>query len=399
MRHIERSSYLRRLESVRGVPDIRVLRGVRGSGKTELLSDLAHQISLSDPNANIIRAELRDSPELRDYGALHSFAEESFLEGKENCLLIDDADLCPSVELALASLHAMGKFDIYITCSGDFLSLSPLGTLLTGRTFDIPVFPFSFAEFMEYQGFQNRYEAFREYMVRGGMPGSCRFGSSEERQRCVRDEVLERIFSIIGAESRVRNRSLPERLARHLLLNAGRAMTVKGIAAELGAAKGRKPVMGTGPALKLLCNAYAFHRLRPLDIRSVYRLFPESSYYPADPSFFHALPGATEPDPRQVLKTIAAIELRRRGYEVCTGVPGGNDIDLIGINHGERLCIKVSGIIADGEALKREAAPLLEIRDGSERLILAETGKREYQHEGIRVLDIADWLLSPETGS
>ena len=74
-------------------------------------------------------------------------------------------------------------------------------------------------------------------------------------------------------------------------------------------------------------------------------------------------------------------------------------IDLIGINHGERLCIKVSGIIADGEALKREAAPLLEIRDGSERLILAETGKREYQHEGIRVLDIADWLLSPETGS
>ncbi len=399
MRLIERRSYLRQLESVRGVPDIRVLRGVRGSGKTELLSDLAHQISLSDPNANIIRAELRDSPELRDYGALHSFAEESFLEGKENCLLIDDADLCPSVELALASLHAMGKFDIYITCSGDFLSLSPLGTLLTGRTFDIPVFPFSFSEFLEQSGSPDRYAAFREYMFRGGMPGSCRFGSSEERQRCVRDEVLERIFSIIGAESRVRNRSLPERLARHLLLNAGRAMTVKGIAAELGAAKGRKPVMGTGPALKLLCNAYAFHRLRPLDIRSVYRLFPESSYYPADPSFFHALPGATEPDPRQVLKTIAAIELLRRGYEVCTGVPGGNDIDLIGINHGERLCIKVSGIIDSNEALRREADPLSDIRDGSERLILAETGKGAYLYEGIRVLDIADWLLSPETGS
>jgi hypothetical protein len=131
----------------------------------------------------------------------------------------------------------------------------------------------------------------------------------------------------------------------------------------------------------------------------VYRLFPESSYYPADLSFFHAIPGATEPDPRQILKTIAAIDLRRRGYEVCTGVPGGNDIDLIGIKHGERLCVQVSGIIADGEALKREAAPLLEIRDGSERLILAETGKREYQYGGIRVLDIADWLLSPEPES
>ncbi|MDY4794677.1 MAG: hypothetical protein SO159_01580, partial [Dialister sp.] len=123
------------------------------------------------------------------------------------------------------------------------------------------------------------------------------------------------------------------------------------------------------------------------------------SYYPADPSFFHALPGATEPDPRQVLKTIAAIELRRRGYEVCTGVPGGNDIDLIGINHGERLCIKVSGIIDSNEALRREADPLSDIRDGSERLILAETGKGAYLYEGIRVLDIADWLLSPETGS
>ena len=399
MRHIERRSYLKRLENVRGVPDNKVLPGIRGSGKTWLIRDLARQLSVSDPDANIIRVSLRDSPELRDYSALHSFAEERFLKGRNNCLLIDDADLCPSVEYALVSIHAQEKFDIYITCSGDFLPVSRLGTLLTGRTFDIPVFPFSFAEFMEYQGFQNRYEAFREYMVRGGMPGSCRFGSSEERQRCVRDEVLERIFSIIGAESRVRNRSLPERLARHLLLNAGRAMTVKGIAAELGAAKGRKPVMGTGPALKLLCNAYAFHRLRPLDIRSVYRLFPESSYYPADPSFFHALPGATEPDPRQVLKTIAAIELLRRGYEVCTGVPGGNDIDLIGINHGERLCIKVSGIIDSNEALRREADPLSDIRDGSERLILAETGKGAYLYEGIRVLDIADWLLSPETGS
>lgn len=399
MRLIERRSYLRQLESVRGVPDIRVLRGVRGSGKTELLSDLAHQISLSDPNANIIRAELRDSPELRDYGALHSFAEESFLEGKENCLLIDDADLCPSVELALASLHAMGKFDIYITCSGDFLSLSPLGTLLTGRTFDIPVFPFSFSEFLEQSGSPDRYAAFREYMFRGGMPGSCLCGSSEERQRCVRKEVLESVFRDIGANGRVRNKGLPERLTRHLLQNAGRPMTVKEIAAELGAAKGRKPVSGTGTALELLCNACAFHRIRQLDIRSVYRLFPESLYYPSDPSFFHALPGAKEPDPGQVIVTIAAIELLRRGYEVWTGVPGGNDAILIGIKFGERLSIKVSGIIESNEALRREASPLLGIPDGSERLILAETGKREYQYGGIRVLDIADWLLSPEPES
>ena len=75
MRLIERRSYLRQLESVRGVPDIRVLRGVRGSGKTELLSDLAHQISLCDPNANRNPAELRDSPQIRGYGAKPCFAE------------------------------------------------------------------------------------------------------------------------------------------------------------------------------------------------------------------------------------------------------------------------------------------------------------------------------------
>jgi len=399
MNHIERRSYLKKLENVRGVPDIKVLRGVRGSGKSVLLSDLALQISQSDPGANIITAGLRDSPELRDYGALHSFAEERFLEGKDNCLLIDDADLCPSVERALVSLHAMGKFDIYITCSGDFLALSGLGTLLTGRTFDIPVFPFSFSEFLEQSGSPDRCAAFREYMARGGMPGSCLSGSSEERQRSLRDEVLGSVFSDIGANGRVRNKSLPERLARHLLENAGRPMTVQEIAADLGAAKGKGPVRGTGAALELLCNACAFHRIRPLDIRSMYRLFPESLYYPSDPSFFHALPGAKEPDPGQVIVTIAAIELLRRGYEVWTGVPGGNDAILIGIKFGERLSIKVSGIIADGEALKREAAPLLEIRDGSERLILAETGKREYQYGGIRVLDIADWLLSPEPES
>lgn len=89
----------------------------------------------------------------------------------------------------------------------------------------------------------------------------------------------------------------------------------------------------------------------------------------------------------------------RRGYEVWTGVPGGNDADLIGIKFGERLCLKVSGIIDSNEALLREAAPLHEIRDGSERLILAKTRKPEQQYEGIRVLDIADWLLSPEPES
>ena len=156
---------------------------------------------------------------------------------------------------------------------------------------------------------------------------------------------------------------------------------------------------GTGTALELLCNACAFHRIRQLDIRSVYRLFPESLYYPSDPSFFHALPGAKEPDPGQVIVTIAAIELLRRGYEVWTGVPGGNDAILIGIKFGERLSIKVSGIIESNEALLREAAPLHEIRDGSERLILAKTRKPEQQYEGIRVLDIADWLLSPEPES
>ena len=75
----------------------------------------------------------------------------------------------------------------------------------------------------------------------------------------------------------------------------------------------------------------------------------------------------------------------RRGYEVWTGVPGGNDADLIGIKFGERLCLKVSGIIDSNEALLREAAPLHEIRDGSERLILAKTRKPEQQYEGIRV--------------
>ena len=84
MRHIERRSYLKRLENVRGVPDIKVLPGIRGSGKTWLIRDLARQLSVSDPDANIIRVSLRDSPELRDYGALHSFAEELFAHGDES---------------------------------------------------------------------------------------------------------------------------------------------------------------------------------------------------------------------------------------------------------------------------------------------------------------------------
>lgn len=168
MKLIKRN-YLQELINVMGTPDIKVITGVRRSGKSKLLEMLKNYINENVADANIININfnLIEFDKLREYHALNDYIEKNYIEGKTNFVLIDEVQMCNGFERTINSIHAEEKYDIYITGSNAFLLSSDLATLFTGRTYEIEVYPFSFKEYMEYFEYKDIDEAFKKYVMEG----------------------------------------------------------------------------------------------------------------------------------------------------------------------------------------------------------------------------------------
>ena len=177
-----RRKYLDDIIRTIGTEDIKVITGVRRSGKSFLLDDFKKYVIENVKDASIISFDLSSLKyeELREYHALNDYVEKHYVNNKRNFLFIDEVQMCKGFELALNSLHASRKYDIYITGSNAFLAGSDLATLFVGRTYTIEVYPFSFAEFMRYFDYQDRYEAFDKYVREGGMSGSYEYRTRSE---------------------------------------------------------------------------------------------------------------------------------------------------------------------------------------------------------------------------
>ena len=147
MKLIERKYYLDKLIRVIDTPDIKVITGVRRSGKSKLLEALQKYIVKNYDNANIIHVNynLKKYDKITNGDLLYDYVDKQFIEGKDNFLLIDEIQKCKNFEETINSFHAEERFKIFITGSNAFLLSSDLATLFTGRTFEISVFPFSFA--------------------------------------------------------------------------------------------------------------------------------------------------------------------------------------------------------------------------------------------------------------
>ena len=193
MKLIERTEYLEQLKSVQGVPDIKVITGIRRCGKSKLMEAFIEHIKNTDANANIIYIDFTELnfEELKEYHKLNDYVENEYVESKNNYLFIDEVQMCEGFEKTLNSLHASEKYDIYVTGSNAFLLSSDLATLFTGRTFSIEVFPFSLKEYMEYYELTDAYEAYTLYRKMGGMSGSYLYTGENSRALVTRIQTLE----------------------------------------------------------------------------------------------------------------------------------------------------------------------------------------------------------------
>lgn len=156
MAWVDRSAYMERLWALEGTRDIKVITGMRRSGRSELMKAFSVSVARKDPSSNNVYIDLLDldNEPLLEYHALHRENIERHKEGARNRLFIDEVQLCEGFEKAINSIHARGGWDIYLTGLNAFLLSSDLATLFTGRHREVHILPISFGEYRSYFGEQ-----------------------------------------------------------------------------------------------------------------------------------------------------------------------------------------------------------------------------------------------------
>ena len=396
MKLINRMNYLDKILSVVVTPDIKVITGVRRSGKSKLLEALKTHLLQNDPDINIIHINFNmpEYEELTEYKPLYDYINNNYKIGCENVVMIDEIQMCNNFEKAINGLHASEKYDIYLTGSNAFLLSSDLATLFTGRTFEIKVYPFSFSEFQQYFKYDNNYDAFDKYVLEGGMSGSYLYKDIEAKYNYIDEVYHTLIVRDIRAKYHIRNVALMDRISDFLMDNISNLTSARSLADTFNSNKDKINHKTVGSYIQYLCNAFAFYKVRRYDIQGKKYLSSNEKYYLCDHSFRYAKLGTKNMDYGRVYENIVAIELMRRGYEIYVGTLYKKEIDFVAIKRDEKIYIQVSDDISGEKTFEREVSPLLAIRDAYPKILIARTRHDSYQYEGIRIIDIADWLIN-----
>ena len=397
MKTIKRK-YLQDVVDVMGTPDIKVITGVRRSGKSELLYMFIDYIKENVENSNIIYIDfnLDKFDELKEYKELINYVSSKYEEGKNNFILIDEVQMCNGFEKAINNFHAEKKYDIYITGSNAFLLSSDLATLFTGRTYSIEVYPFSYKEFLKYHDLDNNEESYDRFVLEGGFSGSYLYKDIDKKYNYIRDVYKTMIVRDIITRNKIQNIPLLDSISDFLIDNISRLTSYRSLTDTLNTNKADVNDKTVGTYVKYLCEAFAFYRIRRYDIQGKKYLVTQDKYYLSDHAVKYAIQGTKNMNYGSVYENIVAMELLRRGYEVYVGVLYEKKIDFVAMKRNEKIYIQVSDNIGndfENETFKREVTPLLQIKDAYPKMIIARTKHDDYQYEGVQIVDISNWLI------
>lgn len=387
--------YLKELIEVIGTPDIKVITGVRRSGKSKLLEMFKNYIieNIKDYNIIDINFNLVKFDNLRDYISLNNYIEKHYIVGKNNFVLIDEVQMCKEFERTINSLHAEEKYDIYITGSNAFLLSSDLATLFTGRTYEIQVYPFSFKEFMKYFNYESAQDAFEKYVLEGGMAGSYIYNDVNKKYNYINEVYNDLIVRDIQQKYNIQNISLMDSLTEFMMDNVSNLTSYRKIANILNQASINTNDKTIANYINYLCDAFAFYKIRRYDIQGKRYLSSVDKYYLVDQTFKYAKLGTKNMNYGRIYENIVAIELLRRGYEIYVGELYNAEVDFVAMKMNEKIYVQVSDNISDDKTFEREVRPLLKIKDAYPKILIARTRHDDYQYEGVQIYDLANWLL------
>ncbi len=404
---IDRPDYLNQLIENKDVDLVKVVTGIRRCGKSSLL-DLFHAYLISNgiEEKQIIHMNLESLKyrKLQDYLSFYDYVSERITQDKKAYLLFDEVQSVLHWEKAVESFRLDYDVDIYITGSNAYLLSSELSTLLSGRYVEIKMLPLSFKEFLCFYNFPVNAsidEKFQDYLKYGGMPILREYNFNEVRM----NQALEGIYStIILRDIMQRNPGIDqltlEKVVRFLCSNIGSITSPNNIGNVLSHEGDLQNLKGKNIAgktvekyIKLLQNAFFTYSVSRYDVKGKQLLKTLGKNYLCDMGFRNMLLGYRDVDRGHILENIVFLELLRRDYAVYIGKVGDTEIDFIAEKPAQKLYIQVTESIVAPETRDRELRPLQMVNDNYEKILLSMDRSFIQSYDGIKTVNIIDWLL------
>lgn len=397
---IVRDNYLNLLKDAKDTEFIKVITGVRRSGKSTLLLMFKEYLLRNNVNEkNIIHINFESAlyDEIKDYKDLYNELKTKLSLGK-NYILLDEIQNVNKWEKAINSLNIDFDVDIYITGSNAYLLSSELATLLSGRYIEIKMFPLSFKEFLKFNNYDNNNleDKFNEYLKYGGLPAITQI---KDKNNLVLS-YLEDIYNTIVKKdvldrNNIKDIALLENIIKYISSNIGSPISANKISDYLNSNKNAQKTnhQTIDNYLKMLENAFILYKADRSDIRSKAILKTLAKYYIADTGIRNIILGFRNIDEGHLLENVVYLELLRRGYKVNIGKSQEYEIDFIAQNVETIKYYQVTRSLATKEVLTRELRSLENIADNYEKIILTMDKTINKDYNGIKVINIIDFLL------
>ncbi len=395
---IERKEYLERLQAWRDRQIIKVITGVRRSGKSVLLEIYAEWLrGQGVPDERIVRVNLEDLDfeSLCQSTALHSYVKERLVKGKMTYVFIDEVQLCENFPRVVDSLYLRPDIDIYITGSNAGLLSHEISTLLSGRYVEIEVLPLSFREYaLARPDIVDRQRLYREYTTGSSFPYALELSGAGREL----DGYLDGLYNTILVKDvltrrRVQDPLILDSVAKFVFSSIGSELSVKRIADTL-TSNGRKTDNKTVEKyLSALLESFVVYRAERYDIPGRQLLKTLEKYYVVDIGLRRHLLSGHHQDVGRILENVVFLELLRRGGKVRVGKVGGQEVDFVVETPDGTEYYQVAATVRDSSTLERELAPFGKIRDHHPKCLLTLDEDPSDNINGIRKMNALEWLL------
>lgn len=396
---IPRNDYLDSLISLKDKQLIKVVTGIRRCGKStlfELYQEHLLQNGVAQEQIIAFNLEDGDYADIENSKALYELVKARLLPGQMNYIFLDEVQRVTDFQKAVDGLFIKKNCDVYITGSNAYLLSGELATLLSGRYVEIKMLPLSFKEYVsafpEHTSIDRLYQ---DYIHNSSFP----YALELKRQKDIR-QYLDGIYDSIVLKDIVARKRFPDiamlqSVVRFLFDNIGNLCSTKKIADTMTSAGRKISVHTVESYLTALTDSFIFYRVGRYDIKGKQYLKTGDKYYAADIGLRYNVLGNKKADEGHILENIVYLELLRRGYDVYVGKAGSAEVDFIAIGEeGEEYYqVAYTVIDADGKTLERELAPLDAINDHNPKYLLTMDLGPMVSHNGIKQVNVLDWLL------
>jgi len=417
---IPRPQYIEKVMAYVDAPFVKILSGVRRSGKSTILKMIAAQLrerGIADSRILCYNFDSLANEELQTAKRLYDEVKGNLSQDGKTYLFFDEIQEVADWEKAVNSLMADFDVDIYVTGSNSRMLSSEISTYLTGRYVQFRVFPLSFKEYLTFREtyaaglvtfpiafplaikppnpYERLHEEFARYLRFGGFPAiHLKEFTQDEAYAIVHDIYNATIFTDIVKRNQIRKVDQLERIVKFAFDNIGRTFSAASISKYL---KNERRAIDNETVYNYLCkleSAFILHRCSRYDLQGKEILKTQEKFYAADPAMRYSVLGYSPDSVAAMLENVVYLELQRRGYQVFVGQLADGEIDFVATRGGDKIYVQVTQEISSEKTELREYRRLLNIKDNYPKYVLRTDAFAGGNYEGIKSMHVADFLLS-----